>query len=401
MLTVGSRLTDFPTASQSLFENPDVLFASINVNDCRRPASLGATGIVGRRQAGLAALAAALAGHTSRAGLAGPGPRPPADWAPIRAAALDPDTPFDRATIPADFGDIVPDTGALLTQGPGHRPDAGARPGRRHDRRRRRGGPPGDMQKVWDATEGRYAHLEFGFSCMGYEIPGRRWASGSPTPNPDLPGGGRSSATAPSSCRPPSWSPPRRRHRRHLRGDPGEPRLPGDPPAADGPPRHRVRQRVPLPHRPPPPDLRPTSPNRLAAAGRRLPAGRPRAGRPGARRPRGIRANTAAEVRAALDETRGHQGPVVIVVPVGPAYRPARRRRGWDVAPSEVSGRTRPSSGLRTEYECSVAVAAVARLTNSAHGDGSLWTNAATTPAPSPFRFSPLLLLLLRKVEFQ
>jgi 3D-(3,5/4)-trihydroxycyclohexane-1,2-dione acylhydrolase (decyclizing) len=32
VLTVGSRLTDFPTASQSLFENPDVAFASINVN---------------------------------------------------------------------------------------------------------------------------------------------------------------------------------------------------------------------------------------------------------------------------------------------------------------------------------------------------------------------------------
>jgi hypothetical protein len=33
------------------------------------------------------------------------------------------------------------------------------------------GGPPGDLQKVWDATGGRTCHLEFGFSCMGYEIP--------------------------------------------------------------------------------------------------------------------------------------------------------------------------------------------------------------------------------------
>ena len=32
-------------------------------------------------------------------------------------------------------------------------------------------GPPGDLQKVWDATDGRTCHLEFGFSCMGYEIP--------------------------------------------------------------------------------------------------------------------------------------------------------------------------------------------------------------------------------------
>ena len=33
------------------------------------------------------------------------------------------------------------------------------------------GGPPGDLLKLWDATEGRTCHLEFGFSCMGYEIP--------------------------------------------------------------------------------------------------------------------------------------------------------------------------------------------------------------------------------------
>src|SRR5216684_5056147 len=33
------------------------------------------------------------------------------------------------------------------------------------------GGPPGDLLKVWDATGARHCHLEFGFSCMGYEIP--------------------------------------------------------------------------------------------------------------------------------------------------------------------------------------------------------------------------------------
>ena len=33
------------------------------------------------------------------------------------------------------------------------------------------GGPPGDLLKIWDATQGRRCHLEFGFSCMGYEIP--------------------------------------------------------------------------------------------------------------------------------------------------------------------------------------------------------------------------------------
>ena len=52
---------------------------------------------------------------------------------------------------------------------------------------------------------------------------------------------------------------------------------------------------------------------------------------------RGIRANTAAEVRAALDETRDHQGPVVIVVPVIPHVDLPGAGAWWDVAPSEVS----------------------------------------------------------------
>ena len=33
------------------------------------------------------------------------------------------------------------------------------------------GGPPGDLQKVWDTTGERHCHLEFGYSCMGYEVP--------------------------------------------------------------------------------------------------------------------------------------------------------------------------------------------------------------------------------------
>jgi 3D-(3,5/4)-trihydroxycyclohexane-1,2-dione acylhydrolase (decyclizing) len=33
------------------------------------------------------------------------------------------------------------------------------------------GSPPGDLLNLWDASDGRKAHLEFGYSCMGYEIP--------------------------------------------------------------------------------------------------------------------------------------------------------------------------------------------------------------------------------------
>jgi 3D-(3,5/4)-trihydroxycyclohexane-1,2-dione acylhydrolase (decyclizing) len=100
------------------------------------------------------------------------------EWAGIREAALDSSVLFDQSTLEGSEP-----TDALLTQAQliglmqetsraGDTIVAAA------------GGPPGDLQKAWDATEGRHCHLEFGFSCMGYEIPaamGVRWAN----PNTD------------------------------------------------------------------------------------------------------------------------------------------------------------------------------------------------------------------------
>ncbi|MGY5115305.1 hypothetical protein ACWC2H_05450 [Streptomyces sp. 900105755] len=76
VLTVGSRLTDFATASHSVFENPDVRFASINVNvhDAGR---LGATGIVAdAKRAGRARRGRTRERHHHANGLAGEGACP-------------------------------------------------------------------------------------------------------------------------------------------------------------------------------------------------------------------------------------------------------------------------------------------------------------------------------------
>jgi 3D-(3,5/4)-trihydroxycyclohexane-1,2-dione acylhydrolase (decyclizing) len=347
VLTVGSRLTDFPTASQSLFENAEVQFASINVNgyDAQR---LGATGIVGDAKRALGALAAAVqsTGYTSPAQWQDEVAAKVAEWEPQRAAALDPDTPFDHASVPADYPDIVPDTGALLTQGQviglmqeharaGDTIIAAA------------GGPPGDLQKVWDATEGRFCHLEFGFSCMGYEIPagmGVRLAD----PNPDsrvvvFIGDGTfllsptELVTAAQESIAVTVVVPENhgyqvihrlqmfRHGREfgnefryrkgsldLAADGVQPRLDGDYLEVD-----------------------------LVQVAQGLGA-------------RGIRATTADEVRTALNETRGHQGPVVIVVPVVPHIDLPGAGAWWDVAPSEVS-EDETVQRLRTAYEAGLS----------------------------------------------
>jgi 3D-(3,5/4)-trihydroxycyclohexane-1,2-dione acylhydrolase (decyclizing) len=164
ILSVGTRLTDFATGSQSVFENPAVRFASLNVVDADTRKQ-GAVGILADARVGLEALTDALGGHTTGDAWRETVTAAKQAWAPVRAAALDPDTPFRRDEHPD-----LPVTGAVLTQAQligllqeharnGDTIIAAA------------GGPPGDLQKVWDATDGRHCHLEFGFSCMGYELP--------------------------------------------------------------------------------------------------------------------------------------------------------------------------------------------------------------------------------------
>ena len=67
VLTIGARLTDFATASHSLFADPAVRFASVNVSP-RDADRLGATGIIADARLALAA----LADGADRAGIRAP-----------------------------------------------------------------------------------------------------------------------------------------------------------------------------------------------------------------------------------------------------------------------------------------------------------------------------------------
>ncbi|TAN32483.1 3D-(3,5/4)-trihydroxycyclohexane-1,2-dione acylhydrolase (decyclizing) [bacterium] len=153
VLHVGTRLTDFATASQSIFRNPDVRFASINVvdHDARKQ---GAQPIIADAKSGLATLvtAAKAAGVVPRQGWADRTQRAKLEWQHTRMEAL---KPTDER--PMTQGQLI---GVLNNWArPGDIVVAAA------------GGPPGDLLKVWDATDERRCHLEFGYSCMGYEIP--------------------------------------------------------------------------------------------------------------------------------------------------------------------------------------------------------------------------------------
>ncbi|MGI8574380.1 MAG: 3D-(3,5/4)-trihydroxycyclohexane-1,2-dione acylhydrolase (decyclizing) [Egibacteraceae bacterium] len=343
ILSVGTRLTDFATASHSLFQHPDVRFASINVDpyDADR---LGATGILGDAKRSLAALHDALESMeaSSTSSWQERCRQRREEWLARRADALDPDTLFDKSAVQED-SDIVTSTDAVLTQGQvlgvlqEHAQEGDIVVAAS-------GGPPGDLQKVWDATEGRHAHLEFAFSCMGYELPA---AIGVRLATPDLSrrvtafiGDGTflmlpselvtaAQESAAITVVIPDNHGYQVIHRLQMitRGEEfgnefryreGELKLTGE--QAQAPRLEGDYLDVDL--------------VRIAAG-------------MGAHT---VRAVTADEVRQALDETRDMEGPVVIVVPVIPHADLPPAGVWWDIAPAEVS-ESELVSQLRKEYE--------------------------------------------------
>jgi 3D-(3,5/4)-trihydroxycyclohexane-1,2-dione acylhydrolase (decyclizing) len=154
VICVGTRLTDFPTASRSLFQHPDVRIASINV--CGRDAF---------KLAGLPVLAdarEALTAVTAAGREAGLGPYPGyvEECREIRAAWW---KRVEQEVLAVTDGEPLTQVAMLgivnRAAQPGDTIVAAA------------GSPPGDLLQLWDSSNGRNAHIEFGYSCMGYEIP--------------------------------------------------------------------------------------------------------------------------------------------------------------------------------------------------------------------------------------
>jgi 3D-(3,5/4)-trihydroxycyclohexane-1,2-dione acylhydrolase (decyclizing) len=153
VLAVGTRLTDFATGSQSLFQSEEVRFASINV-DARDAFKQGASAIVGDASLALERLgdAAVNAGAVPNQSWRRLAEERRGAWRQTLAAEL---APSDASVL--SQGQLIATMQAAATAGDTVIAAAG--------------GPPGDLLKIWDATGGRHCHLEFGFSCMGYELP--------------------------------------------------------------------------------------------------------------------------------------------------------------------------------------------------------------------------------------
>ncbi len=152
VIGVGTRYTDFTTASGTLFAEPGVRFVNLSISsfDAHKLAGLP---LVGDARAGLEALTEALAGHRVPAAYAEEYAAGKTRWERVVAAAFTPEDETARPTqtqVVGALDAVVGDDDVVINAA---------------------GSLPGDLHKLWRARSPRQYHLEYGYSCMGYEIP--------------------------------------------------------------------------------------------------------------------------------------------------------------------------------------------------------------------------------------
>ncbi len=155
VLAIGTRLQDFTTGSWSLFADPGLRIVGLNTQPSDA-AKRGALPLVADAAAGLAALEAGLGDWRADPDWTARADAARADWlrdAAPYAALPAPDQalpPSDAQVIGAVGREAGPDSVVVCAAG----------------------GLPGELQKHWQAERPGGYHMEYGFSCMGYEIAG-------------------------------------------------------------------------------------------------------------------------------------------------------------------------------------------------------------------------------------
>jgi 3D-(3,5/4)-trihydroxycyclohexane-1,2-dione acylhydrolase (decyclizing) len=152
VIGVGTRWSDFTTASKTAFAHPEVRFININVAELDASKHAGLALLADARTS-LEELAGALAGHHVPATYA-------AELATLRAAwerelerlvAPGPGPRLSQAEVIGLINDAMSERDVLVNAA---------------------GSAPGDLHKLFRSRDPKSYHVEYGYSCMAYEIPG-------------------------------------------------------------------------------------------------------------------------------------------------------------------------------------------------------------------------------------
>lgn len=173
IIGVGTRYSDFTTGSKSLFQNPEVAFLNLNVGafDVQK---LDGVQVLADAQLALQALTEGLGDYRPQWGDAPAQARSALDAEVDRLYAVQYQTQDFEPEVPGHLDpqvlrDFIEMTGSCLTQSrvlgllnqqlPQDAVIVAAA-----------GSLPGDLQRAWRSTSVDSYHVEYGYSCMGYEV---------------------------------------------------------------------------------------------------------------------------------------------------------------------------------------------------------------------------------------
>jgi 3D-(3,5/4)-trihydroxycyclohexane-1,2-dione acylhydrolase (decyclizing) len=149
VIGIGTRYSDFTTASQSAFQDPDVRFVNVNVAafDAAKQSGLAVEADARLALEALRDVGRAPDDWTARAG------EESSAWADeVQRLVTAGHEPLpSQAEVIGAVNDAAGETGVVVCAA---------------------GSMPGDLHKLWRARDPKGYHVEYGYSCMGYEIPG-------------------------------------------------------------------------------------------------------------------------------------------------------------------------------------------------------------------------------------
>lgn len=157
VIGIGTRYSDFTTASRTAFRGDGVRFINVNVAPLDAVKHSGVAIIADARET-LDALRVALEGHRVDRSYADTYTRLAADWDDIVDAAYRPGNPADWVDGPPTQSEVI----GLVNELSDPRDVVVCAAG----------SMPGDLHKLWRTRDSKGYHVEYGYSCMGYEVAG-------------------------------------------------------------------------------------------------------------------------------------------------------------------------------------------------------------------------------------
>jgi 3D-(3,5/4)-trihydroxycyclohexane-1,2-dione acylhydrolase (decyclizing) len=152
VIGIGTRWSDFTTASRTAFADPDVQFVNVNVAGFDAAKHSGLAVVADARRA-IESLAAAVEGYAVDPAYRAANQRLAARWDETVQAAY----ALGHGPLPAQsevlgvVNEVSEPRDVVVCAA---------------------GSMPGDLHKLWRTRDPKGYHVEYGFSCMGYEIAG-------------------------------------------------------------------------------------------------------------------------------------------------------------------------------------------------------------------------------------